>query len=1292
MAGGLVDSLRYEVGIDPGKAKRGAAQLGMLFNRISGKALFAGGAVATIGIAAALTFKKAVSEAQEFEEAWAEVSTILAATRGENEALAESIENLSARIPESAANLARGFYQTISAGILDAADASMVLEASAKAATGGLTSTFKAVDVVTTVLNAYRLTAKDATDVSDVLFTTVREGKLTFDTLADSIGIAIPFAAQVGVNIRELAAALATLTKGGLNSHIAVTALRAVLTQVLKPADEATVLAEKLGLEFSTAAIRAKGFAGFLQEVAEKTQGSEVLIAKLFPNVRGLAAVFSLAGNQADEFARILDVMNNDTLEASQKAFELIMETSSAQAKVVKNELAMEWRNLGDVLLNNVVGPFLRIIDAQKNVQGEMTESTIKLAKKVTFLNQKVGPLIVRYKELRVMTKRTVEEQEEMEKIIKSVTDAFPELIGQIDEHGKALEINIQRLRGFKDGMNKLLLTEQTETIGNLVDSWKDSRDAAKEAAESVNKVNNAHITYMQGVEGVMGGTLEMTRAWGLMTKEGKAVTGQGETQADAWKDMTENVLPAMLSEYQKLAEKQSTLADIAEREIAAIVSVAGLNEGIAAWVAWETKAEGSIELTGAKLTALQVRLQSIFENPKLQLEDIKNLLIAIDKLNKAPEEAEEKIPAAEVFSQASENAAKMFLDSLDKKEGEFRTFVEGIAGEFGTAAWESFKEDQPAVISFFKRLHGIQLRQDAARAKKAAGILARELEKRLAKGEVLTGLAQMLAGGLGVTDDFKPKFDVVQARRDLESAIIDIETSIGFIDDDVEKHIIQAGLGLREVGDLLDKVPAEMREMIARIILQMRAGGAPISDEDVTKLIGKTGDDAEEAGDQFIHLSRAMDAFARIAPGTFSAFLNNTASGLTSIFGAIKAGAGPLGIATAGLGLFAAIIESTFGPSSAMKRAELRTRVFDDELEKLADTMSEFRGIAEEDPAKELNDKMKALQKALRVLEETSGNFFDIGGGMTQEGQAAIKSLEELFRQAGLNPDLVSDFINLGDIEGIFDLINNSIDITKESLRELAQFVVESFGDMMDQLNFAFDFFDIEKPREQIKLLLDELFKLTGLDLSAIGDLGAEEMEKVIENIGGLVTGLIPGLDEMLENRDATGRLILAGKTIPGMAELQEIAEILGLTKVEVLKLLEGLLLESGLNGDEIKELLGEIENMNDSLKEANEIGDDNLTISRSVNITEQQGDTIIALFNSFSFMVRDIMDNVRGILVNLQNINSTGKMGSIVNHITVHASGSPEVIGRRVAIEVSQGVESSLRGKGFKLIGQGR
>ena len=301
-----------------------------------------------------------------FETAMAEVSTLVDTSVTDMGKLNDAVLDLTTKVPQNAVEISKGLYQTISAGITDVNDALFVLESASRAATAGLTDTLTAVDVGTTIINAYGKSVKDINEINDILFNTVKEGKTRFDLLASSIGRAAPIAAQAGISFEELTAATATLTKGGISTEEAMTAIRATLVQVLKPSGDAVQIAKELGLEFNSTALKAKGLSGFLEDVIDKTDGNIESITGLFGNVRALVGVLSLAGEQSEEFARILET-NKNAAGAADEAFEKMNVTAENQWKLFKNQLNKQVLEFGEKVLPLATEQLIKLNEAARD-------------------------------------------------------------------------------------------------------------------------------------------------------------------------------------------------------------------------------------------------------------------------------------------------------------------------------------------------------------------------------------------------------------------------------------------------------------------------------------------------------------------------------------------------------------------------------------------------------------------------------------------------------------------------------------------------------------------------------------------------------------------------------------------------------------------------------------------------------------------------------------------------------------------------------------------------------------
>lgn len=264
-----------------------------------------------------------VGEIGSFKKAMTEVSTISSQVAGDMEGFSDKVLQMTSQIPVGATESAKALYQIESASH-HGADALNILEQSAKAAIGGVTDTATAADAITTILNAYHMSADQAQAVSDKLFMTVRNGKTTWNELAHSIANVAPAAASYGVSLDEMLAAIATMTKQGVQTANAVTQLNAVITAGTSALGDG--------------AFRSRSFADAIAMIEHAANGSDLALKAELGNVRAMRAVFTLGGDSAKLFAGDLNDISNSAGSAS-SAYEKMSNTLGAQQKLLKNNI-----------------------------------------------------------------------------------------------------------------------------------------------------------------------------------------------------------------------------------------------------------------------------------------------------------------------------------------------------------------------------------------------------------------------------------------------------------------------------------------------------------------------------------------------------------------------------------------------------------------------------------------------------------------------------------------------------------------------------------------------------------------------------------------------------------------------------------------------------------------------------------------------------------------------------------------------------------------------------------------
>ena len=211
------------------------------------------------------------------------------------------------------ADINKAMFNSVSAGVKGGEAIEFLGEASTLAM-AGVTDLKSATLGITTALNAYGESSDKAREVAEILFTTQKYGVTTVEELSKSLGVVLPLAASSGVSLEELGATLSVTTRTGLDAAKSVTAIRAALAQMQKPSAQARDLFIKLGIPMGSAQLKAVGFTETMKRLNKAFKDNPADIEAMFGNIRGLTAVFSVAGDNADQYHDILGKLNDETL------------------------------------------------------------------------------------------------------------------------------------------------------------------------------------------------------------------------------------------------------------------------------------------------------------------------------------------------------------------------------------------------------------------------------------------------------------------------------------------------------------------------------------------------------------------------------------------------------------------------------------------------------------------------------------------------------------------------------------------------------------------------------------------------------------------------------------------------------------------------------------------------------------------------------------------------------------------------------------------------------------------
>ena len=195
---------------------------------------------------------------------------------------------------------------TASLGFLTAANDLAIISGATAAESGTL---------LADAIHAWGLEIEDSGEIAAKFFKIVDLGRATVAEMAPNLGrISVP-AAQLGISLEEVGAALATTTIKGVKMETASTLLRNVFLKLAKPSKELKEYMAELGFETGEAWIQTKKLPGVLADLEKEARGSSSRLAELFPNIRSMTGAMIFAGDGIDVYNNSLKGIQTATLE-----------------------------------------------------------------------------------------------------------------------------------------------------------------------------------------------------------------------------------------------------------------------------------------------------------------------------------------------------------------------------------------------------------------------------------------------------------------------------------------------------------------------------------------------------------------------------------------------------------------------------------------------------------------------------------------------------------------------------------------------------------------------------------------------------------------------------------------------------------------------------------------------------------------------------------------------------------------------------------------------------------------
>lgn len=306
----------------------------------------------------------AVEIGSEYETAFAKVQTIMDKTQTSSEEMSSAIKALSNETGIAAAELSGSVYDAISA-TGDTANAVSLVGDASKLATAGFAESGDALSVLTTIMNAYGLSADEARNISDSLIMTQNRGVTTVGALAGSMGKAIATASAYSVDLNNLEASYISLTKAGISTEESTTYLSSMLKELGSANTKvAKIIKSETGKSFGQMMSDGASLADVFDILVKSVNGDSEALINLWSSAEAGKAANAIASQGIDYFRESLEELHNSK-GLTESAYATMASTFEHQSKLIKTN----WDNLGISIFDCLSGPMARVL---KIVNGAM--------------------------------------------------------------------------------------------------------------------------------------------------------------------------------------------------------------------------------------------------------------------------------------------------------------------------------------------------------------------------------------------------------------------------------------------------------------------------------------------------------------------------------------------------------------------------------------------------------------------------------------------------------------------------------------------------------------------------------------------------------------------------------------------------------------------------------------------------------------------------------------------------------------------------------------------------------
>lgn len=314
----------------------------------SGKSLTTAVTLPVVGLGTA-----AVKTAADFDSAMAEVQAISGATGGEFDSLRDKAKEMGAKTKFSASESAEAMKYMAMAGwktedMLSGIEGIMNLAAASGENLGSVS------DIVTDALTAFGLQAKDSAHFSDVLAAASNNANTNVSMLGESFKYVAPVAGSLGFSVEDTSTALGLMANSGIKASAAGTALRTILTNMVKPTDQMQEAMDTLGFSMTDNEGNMKSLNQIMVDLRSGFDGlsesEQASVAAALAGKEGMSGLLAIVNTGEEDFNKLTNAINSADGTA-QEMSDTMLNNLGGQLTILKSTLEGIAISFGDILM-----------------------------------------------------------------------------------------------------------------------------------------------------------------------------------------------------------------------------------------------------------------------------------------------------------------------------------------------------------------------------------------------------------------------------------------------------------------------------------------------------------------------------------------------------------------------------------------------------------------------------------------------------------------------------------------------------------------------------------------------------------------------------------------------------------------------------------------------------------------------------------------------------------------------------------------------------------------------------